>query len=367
MWVVITCINPALAILAMGVVPIEELVVNGNYSLAFVANKAAGSWFRTIIVLDSFLVLSGAVLTAYVGITGMHRRLALDRIMPNIFLWTNRFRHTNHVIILTFCALTVSLRLMVNDMDTLGGVYAIAFLSVMILFCVSNIMLKWKRGRLRRSPIIHPLIPIVAGMAIMAGLVGNLVKSPENAKFFFIYFVVFAAMVLGTKVRIVILRFIVRLIPSSWRLTIYLKTMVHSIRNCPMAFFTNTASLNTLNKVVQYVVENEDTNILKILHCFDCETVVEVDPETGKEEVVCVDPAEQEFMDRLEYECSVIDRLYPKLTVQLVFVNSPFSPLTVDEVSREMGIPKNYMFITCPGESFPHQIGQFGGLRVVSH
>jgi hypothetical protein len=34
--------------------------------------------------LDAFVVLSGAVLTAYVGVNGLMKRLALDRVLPQV-------------------------------------------------------------------------------------------------------------------------------------------------------------------------------------------------------------------------------------------------------------------------------------------
>lgn len=46
-------------------------------------------------------MLSGAVLTSYVGVTGLLRRLALDRVLFQFLLAENR-RHTNHWIIIGF-------------------------------------------------------------------------------------------------------------------------------------------------------------------------------------------------------------------------------------------------------------------------
>ena len=46
------------------------------------------------------LVLSGAVLTAYVGVNGLVKRMALDRCMPQFLLHENSWRKTNHWIII---------------------------------------------------------------------------------------------------------------------------------------------------------------------------------------------------------------------------------------------------------------------------
>ena len=43
---------------------------------------AGGEYFGLWIAADAALVLAGAVLTAYVGVTGLVRRLAFDRCLP---------------------------------------------------------------------------------------------------------------------------------------------------------------------------------------------------------------------------------------------------------------------------------------------
>ena len=45
-----------------------------------------GEVFSFWVSLDAFVVLSGAVLTAYVGITGLISRMAKDRVLPQIML-----------------------------------------------------------------------------------------------------------------------------------------------------------------------------------------------------------------------------------------------------------------------------------------
>lgn len=47
--------------------------------LSEMGRRAAGDWLRIVIDVDAALVLSGAVLTGYVGVGGLMRRMALDR------------------------------------------------------------------------------------------------------------------------------------------------------------------------------------------------------------------------------------------------------------------------------------------------
>eukprot|EP01063_Lacrimia_lanifica_P026913 TRINITY_DN36_c6_g1_i1.p1 TRINITY_DN36_c6_g1~~TRINITY_DN36_c6_g1_i1.p1 ORF type:complete len:787 (+),score=309.43 TRINITY_DN36_c6_g1_i1:62-2422(+) len=357
MWIVVSLMNPALGVLAMGVLDISVVAGESkNYVLAEMADVVIGDWFKTVVILDAAVVLAGAVLTSYVGITGMHRRLALDRIMPSVFLQTNKWRGTNHVIILIFLAMTVSLKFMVSDMAVLGGVYAIAFLFVMELFCLSNLLLKFKRGKLRREPIASPVVVVIAMILVGVGLYGNIVGDDRNLKYFLMYSFIFSVVVIITLTRVPVLRIIAKLLPSG-RLQKYIRDKVIEIRSFPIVFFTNTASLTTLNKVVQYVIENEETNTIKIVHCFGGATLCDEEAEEN----------EKKFMNHLEHEAAIIDRMYPKLTVEVVYIQAAFTPAAVERIAETLQVPTNNMFITCPGDRFPHNIGHFGGVRVITH
>ena len=103
-------------------------------------------WLWQQVSIDALLVLSGAVLTSYVGVLGLVRRMALDRCLPQFLLQRNELRDTNHFIIVGFFLLTSSLLILVGgDTTTIAGVYTIAFLGVMCFFSVSAMLLKFKR------------------------------------------------------------------------------------------------------------------------------------------------------------------------------------------------------------------------------
>ena len=105
-----------------------------------------------MVSIDAVLVLAGAVLTAYVGVTGLVRRMSLDRCLPQFLLRENPWRDTNHWIILLFYFLCCSILVMSGGrVETLAGVYTISFLGVMGLFALGNMLLKVQRARLPRS------------------------------------------------------------------------------------------------------------------------------------------------------------------------------------------------------------------------
>ena len=70
-------------------------------------------------------------------------------LFAQFLLRENSLRRTNHYIIIGFFLICSSLYLIVRgDVSTLAGVYTIAFLSVMALFAIGNMLLKVRRSRL---------------------------------------------------------------------------------------------------------------------------------------------------------------------------------------------------------------------------
>ena len=133
MWLAVTFYNPALALLALGVCDWNELQIHQNDLLAYMGGKSIGPAFQKFVAVDATIVLAGSVLTSYVGVTGLMRRMSMDRCLPQLFLNTNKWRGTNHWIIFTFFAVSSSLFLVLRgNIQTLSGVYTMAFLSVMV-------------------------------------------------------------------------------------------------------------------------------------------------------------------------------------------------------------------------------------------
>lgn len=182
MWLAVGIFNPLMAILALSVIPIANINDQNKASLlADLGGAAGGTWLSYVISIDAVLVLSGAVLTSFVGVTGLVHRMALDRCLPQWLLKTNR-RGTTHRIIITFFLLSVSVLVITKgELEALAGVYTFSFLAVMALFCVGNILLKVKRSRLPRPVRASWVVVLMALAAVIVGLIGNAtMKRPAN-------------------------------------------------------------------------------------------------------------------------------------------------------------------------------------------
>lgn len=86
MWLAVTLINPLIALLALALLPMNLIVTDQSALLSNMGTTASGKWLSVVIAVDAVLVLSGAVLTSFVGMNGLVRRMALDRCLPQFLL-----------------------------------------------------------------------------------------------------------------------------------------------------------------------------------------------------------------------------------------------------------------------------------------
>ncbi|MFH1130634.1 MAG: APC family permease [Pseudomonadota bacterium] len=364
MWIAVAVFNPLISLLSLGLIPVSDFKHHERDLLAhmgFLSFGRAGSSFGNILRLwvsvDAVLVLSGAVLTGYVGVTGLVRRMTLDRCLPQFLLSENRWRQTNHWIILVFFGLCCSILTICRDpdqglrVDKLAGVYTLSFLGVMGLFAVGNMLLKIKRARLPRAERASWPAVVVAFLAVCAGIVGN-AMDPENVKIFAIYFLITVVIVAVMFLRIQILQiilFVSRAVVEkmhSANKSISKKVMrnIDKINSQTVIFFTRGDNAANLNRAALYVRANEQTNRLKVVHVYQ---------------------KEEDIPQNLAEDLMHIDRLYPDIRIDFVAVKGVFGPELIERLSRRTGVPKNYMFIGCPGDRFPHNIAELGGVRLV--
>ncbi|MGE4132552.1 MAG: APC family permease [Bdellovibrionales bacterium] len=353
MWISITAINPTICILALGILPLSAINSDKANLLARLGADSLHPWFGSWIGINAFLVLSGAVLTSFVGVTGLDRRMALDRCLPQFLLAENQSRGTNHWIIFGFFLVCVSIFVITGgEIDSLAGVYTISFLAVMLLFAAGNALLKVTRGKLPRSSRAHWGAVITAATLVTIGLVGNVFISPEGAQIFSAYYAVTFGIVLFFLLRTALLRFLLNSIRYSVGLLPGTKEVlganilkwIDRINSREVVYFSKGDNLSTLNRAAQYVLRNEQCKRLKIVHVY---------------------PQEGSIPPSLWYQARVIDEIYPHLRVDLVLVKGQFSPKLVDALSKRLEVAKNQMFIGTPGDAFPHRIEALGGVRVV--
>lgn len=352
MWVVVSIFNPLMAFLALSIISIPDVETNQEALLSFMGGQVGGNLLSTVISVDAALVLSGAVLTAYVGVSGLLERMALDRILPHFFLKKNS-RGSSYRILIMFFLLCISILWITRgELGALAGVYTISFLMVMSLFGLGNILLKLKRTKLPRPERANPIAIIIAIAAAIVAIVGNAIMNPSYLgvflEYFFPTFLFVAIMLNRTKLLRGLLRLITYIFEPIQKGVVGVNNrilrMIDRINSQEFVFFTNHDDVATLNKVMLYITRNEHTRKLKIV------TVVEPGEETPK---------------RLKSDLEVLDREYPEIKIEFMEVTGSFGPELIKELSRKWNIPINFMFIGSPGDKFPYRVEQLGGVRLI--
>lgn len=352
MWIAVTIFNPGMAFLALALVPIPEVAQHKETLLAHMGNLAGGPWLFILISVDATLVLSGAVLTSFIGVTGLVRRMTLDRCLPQFLLRVNR-RGASHRIIVGFFLLGVSVLLITRgELEALAGVYTISFLAVMALFGIGNVLLKVKRARLPR-PVRASWATVIAGIAaVLVGLVGQVAMNPSYTRVFLIYFLPTVLVVVIMLGRIALLKACLFFIQGvsetiagvTSSLSETIRTRIERISGQQMVFFTRGDHIAHLNDVMLYVRRNEHTNRIKVV------TVVE---KAG------------EVLPKLEEDLKFLDEAYPEIDIEFVVIEGIFRPALIQELSAKWGIPANFMFIGSPGDHFPYGLAELGGVRLI--
>ncbi|WP_445956614.1 APC family permease [Yeosuana sp.] len=359
MWSIVSVINPLMAIFALALFTIPVLQSNEyqNTLLVEMGKHVGGTWVATLISIDAFLVLSGAVLTSFVGVSGLLERMTLDRILPQFFLKKNK-RGSSYRIILMFFILSVSVLLITKgNVKLLAGVYSISFLSVMVLFGVGNILLKVRRGKLPRPEKATWLAVIIAIGAVGIALYGNIIMEtkgdlPSNFGIFLDYFIPAIIFIVFMLNRTVLLAFLLNVIHSVFDpiRSLVLQTdkkilsTIHRINSQEFVFFTKGDNIATLNKVMLYITKNEHTKKLKIVLALDKNDVVP---------------------KNLAQEIDFLDREYPEVNIEFIIEKGKFSPELIRTLSKKWGIPINFMFIGSPSDKFPYRVQDLGGVRLI--
>ncbi len=352
MWLAVTIFNPLTAFLVLAIIPMSAVPEHQAALLAYIGEVAGGQWLAILVSVNAAMVLSGAVLTSYVGVTGLVHRMTLDRCLPQFLLITNK-RGTAYLIMVAFFLLCVSILLITKgDLGALAGVYTISFLSVMALFGIGNILLKLRRDKLPRPERASGWALFVAIGAVVAALVGNAVLNPPYLFVFLKYFIPTVALVYFMLYRTTLLRMFTYLVKqfegtfarflpfTSYRL----KRLITEINSQQFVFFTRGDNIANINQVMRYIEDNEHTNRIKIVNVL------------GDNE----HPPK-----KLMHEVDVLDRAYPDMDVDFIVIKGHFGPQLIDELSQKWNIPKNFMFIGSPGQRFHYGLQELGGVRLV--
>ncbi|CAJ1375440.1 unnamed protein product [Effrenium voratum] len=359
MWVSVSIINVVLPSLAVAVLPLGDLTGEKSaFALAYLAERVAGPLLRDVVAIDALLVLAGSVLTSYVGVVGLFQRMAGDRCLPEFFSETNSWRNTPHYTILVFFAVCSSMCIMLDgDITLLAAIYSISFLLVMGLFAFCGLWLKINRPTLPREINTHPAFFVCGLLLVGCAFTAVLLLHPEMLTYFYIYYGITTTMVMLTFARVSIFTAFLRLLSHSKVVRFVIQWFVDkteakrwahqklkNLQDQGVVYFSKRASMNQINRALQYIEQNEEARWVKVIHCYT---------------------DEDQIPERLEEYCQILDCVYPRLKVDCILVHGEFSPAMVQYISKRILVKVNCMFINCPKIDFKHPLDRMGGVRVI--
>ncbi len=349
MLIAVAVFNPLTSILSLNLLPLGSIVEHKDYLLSEMAYIIGGQTLRLITVMDATAVLSGAVLTSFVGVTGLVQRMALDQCLPQFFLKKSR-RDTSHRIIICFFLLCSSILLVTGgSLLSLAGVYTISFLGVMTLFGLGNVLLKIRRKELKRTYRAGWITILAAVTATSLGIAGNVFIDYENLLYFIDYFIPTVLLVVLMYLRIPILKAILQALNKLmsdilvWRTRVIDK--ITDVTDRHVILFTRNVELNRLHAAFNYIVHNESSRSVIVFHLYSV--------------------PEQNEGESLEERLKIIEKIFPMLKIRMVVRQGSFGPEIIESASNEFGVAKNNIFIGAPEEKHAFSIQDLGGVRVI--
>lgn len=352
MWYLVMIINPLIAIVAIAILPLGSVAGHEESFLAFMGLHTGGKWLATVISIDAAIVLSGAVVTAFIGVNGLMKRMTLDRVFPQRLLKENKKGATPRILIL-FYFLCVSILLVTGgEIGPLSGVYTISFLTVMVFFGIGNLLLKVKRSKLPRPEYAKPTAVFLGIIGVMLALLGNMRIHPKYLVVFIQYFLPsFLIIYLFLKRKTVIHYLLIyvnaffdKIRQAAVFSRLHLTKILSKLNSQSFVYFSKGDNISILNKVIQYVEANEITRNLKIV------TILDKEGEANSE---------------FERDLNALERAYPDIRIEYIQVRGKFGPELIDRLSEEWNVPKNFMFIGSPTGKFPYRISELGGVRLI--
>jgi amino acid transporter len=341
--------NPIIAFMLLNSMPYEAIKSGSDFLLADAAKVVGGPIFQYMIAADAFLVLAGAVLTAYVGVSGLIYRMSADDCLPG-FLSKANSKGSFPRIIIGFFLLCTSILLITNaELSSLAGVYTIAFLGVMSLFALGNLILRQTRRDLKRTYRAKILFVVLAFFGTALGIGGNIRLKPENLVFFGMYFIPSVLIVLSVVYYEYLLKFMIGATKFFPFLNIFFTKKYLKMAEGKFVIFVHHT--DRLHTILDYINRNENGKTIILAHCKNDENVDE--PDQVFKEISEILPALTKA------------GLYRQFKFENLYIHKPFSPEVIDLVAKEVDIEKNRILIGSIHNHHKFDYSDLGGVRII--
>lgn len=337
--------NPIIALIALNTLSLGEISSAKDFLLASVSMKLGGLFLLGLVAIDAFLVLCGAALTSYIGVSGLAYRMSLDNVLPKFMAKLNKKGSPVIVIFVFFLLCSSILKLTHGNLLSLAGVYTISFLSVMTLFAISNLIMRVTRKELKR-PYQAPIKYVIIAMLLtFAGLLGNVSIDTKNVYYFLTYFVpaiILVVVIMFKRDVLQNLKFFFKHVPV---LGSYIEKKYNQVTQS--TFFVFLHNQHNIFSALNYINNNESGHNVTFVHC--------------------------RSKNKLKKK-AIIDSLpvlrdagvFSHLNIKFEYLDKIFNPLTVHEFAQEKAIDKSSIFIGSIHHFHDFDYSDFGGVRIIN-
>ncbi|KAK0469330.1 amino acid permease-domain-containing protein [Desarmillaria tabescens] len=346
-------LNTLIMVLVMAVVPLE-VVLQADNLLSVLAEMSAGRWLRVWVVVDAIIVLCGGVLTGILSACELFEKLTHDHVLPQLFVHPLPFFRSSYVSVLSFAAFSGVIYASTGaSLVIMSKIFSLVWLSVMALFPLCLLLLKFNRGRLTRTPKTPVSIVFLTLAVVPTVFAGNIAIDPITFGFFSAYFVFITMLFSITQQKTCLLRWIYWIydqypVLQRWNATKLwdnkLMNAMTRLKRKPVCILAKTDEISYLMRMILYVQKNEETSSLNIIHFAE---------------------EEEGIPSELEVNARILDEAFPEITIDLIIVRNSFDPPNVVALAHRLQIPLSLMFMTCPGPAFSYSVADFG-TRIVT-
>ena len=346
MLIAVVIFNPLISLVTLNTMPINEIAASKDFLLADAAKILGGTWFQYLVVIDAFLVLWGAVLTSFVGVSGLIYRMSADACLPAFFTKMNSKGSFPRIIIAFFLLCSSILIITKGDLLSLAGVYTIAFLGVMSSFAFGNLILKETRTELKRTYHAPVVFVVLAFLATFFGIFGNIRLDVNNLRFFELYFIPTMVLVIGIIYQDYILRFALRATKNIPQVHNWLLKKFRDLADGKFLVFVHHPS--RLYQILDYINRNETGWDITLVNCQSTENG-------------------NKYYDELKTLLPAMQKAgaFPHFQLHLVYKDRPFNEDMVEEMSKEFGIRKNRIFMGSIHHFHNFEYDELGGVRII--
>jgi hypothetical protein len=233
---------------------------------------------------------------------------------------------------------------------SLAGIYGVAFLSVMTVFGLSNLILRQSRSELKRTYRAPLIFVSLATLLTFLAIIGNLRIDAKNLGFFEIYFipaVIITLLIVYQDQVLQGLMVVMQRFPFLQPVQRYLENHSSDILGGRFVAFVHHS--NKLHQILDYINRNETGTDIILVHCAHAN-----------------DPATLEF-ERLKNILPVLQEVgvFSHFKLTLVYRDEEFSPEMIDSVSEEFHVRRNRIMIGTIDEFQEFNYEYVGGTRII--